>query len=473
MSTQNPTPNPSPNPPPSTFKYTPTQPTPITLPWLATLTTHLATHKIPAALINRALFRALGMNDNLLMDACIDLDIPDKHLPDAIKILREAGFDDKPRDWEEVKPLFTWPSGPSREGPITKELIAKLSRLEVEDQAHRLADAWWAPAHVFFLWRGKYEPVRDGRLWGLGSEWGGPDALEALTGQGEVVLLRLFAHERFFWHLPPPRVDIEVEEGEGNREEGDRVNENWDCYLLVGCGGVDAAVQTVDTDIDSDIDTNTGTDTGIGTDTNTDNATRTDTDTSTDPGSLTPTPTTTTTTTPQLTLRVMKPAQYVESMLMLHWRDHPRRVAEEAPRYSASNEMMGTSWDLTYEMLRELAWRTQPACLQPDAFRPMFYQIWVEELNTAPGSSADEEIQKRITTTTSRCVGFKNRLVKRLLDDGALPPSPFPIRRRDVPETLREAYERLMGGMPEESPLPWNDELEDGLDILFRQRGRL
>ncbi|PYH87004.1 hypothetical protein BO82DRAFT_360137 [Aspergillus uvarum CBS 121591] len=349
--------------PPSTFTYDPGDA--ITLAWLQRLTTHLEANDIPVSLLNRALFRTLNWQDNLFLDPCIDLNIPSHHMGGAITVLQAAGLDDTPRSVAETLAcMHYWPSGPSKRFPADRDC--------------RVQDAWWAPAHVFFVQRGPYIPALHHRLWSLGPEGDSPDSVENPTQE---VMVRLFAHEQYFWHMPCPSFRHHP------REDGD-----WECYTMV----------RVEEDIKAGGDRDL----------------------------------------PKM-VRVMKPAQYLEGMLLLHWRD--RR---------STNDTKGTSWELTYDMLCDLVRRTKPACLRIRAFRPEMRKLLQDELH-APDSKTDREynwlfLQRRIKRA--------QLTYQKLKGTPMMPLSPFPIPPSGLPESLHKTYVAIMNGYELYDPnLPWVD----------------
>ncbi|RAK79440.1 uncharacterized protein BO72DRAFT_494299 [Aspergillus fijiensis CBS 313.89] len=355
------------NPPPSPpFTYTPGDP--ITLPWLHRLTAHLEHNDIPVALLNRALFRTLNWQDDLFMDPCIDLDIAGHQLGGAIAVLQAAGLDDTPRSvTDTLGCMHQWPSGPSRYWPA--------------DRDYRLEDAWWAPAHVFFVARGAYIAARDHRLWSRGPE---PDSPDSVEHPGHVVMVRLFAHEQYFWHMPCPRFRHDP------REDGE-----WECYTMVGA------------EVD-DPDTRDGRGSGL----------------------------------PRM-VRVMKPAQYLEGMLLLHWRDRSRE-----------DDTRGTSWELTFDLLCDLARRARPACLRTRAFRPEMRRLLQDEI-LAPDCKTDREYDWLFTR---RRINRAQLMYQQLKGTPMMPQSPFPVLPSGLPESLHATYTALMSGMElYDSDLPWVD----------------
>ncbi|RAH78043.1 hypothetical protein BO86DRAFT_403138 [Aspergillus japonicus CBS 114.51] len=359
-----------PRPPPSTFTYTPGDA--ITLAWLQRLTNHLEASDIPVCLLNRALFRTLNWQDNLFLDPCIDLNIPSHHMSGAIAVLQAAGLDDTPRSVAETLAcMHYWPSGPSKRFPADRDCRAQ--------------DAWWAPAHVFFVQRGPYIPALHRRLWSLGPEADSPDSVE--NPQKEV-MVRLFAHEQYFWHMPCPSSRHNPKE-----EDGD-----WECYTRVR---VEAGSKERD-------GRGGGGDREL----------------------------------PKM-VRVMKPAQYLEGMLLLHWRDR-----------CSTNDTKGTSWELTYDMLCDLARRSKPACLRIRAFRPEMRKLLQDELH-APDTRTDREynwlfLQRRIKRA--------QLTYQRLKGTPMMPLSPFPIPSTGVPESLQKTYKAIMTGSELYDPnFPWVD----------------
>ncbi|OJK00164.1 hypothetical protein ASPACDRAFT_42744 [Aspergillus aculeatus ATCC 16872] len=350
------------------FTYTPGDP--ITLPWVQRLTTHLEHNDIPVALLNRALFRTLNWRDSLFMDPCIDLDIPGHQMSGAIAVLQAAGLDDTPRTvTDTLACMHHWPSGPSRHWPA--------------DRDFRLEDAWWAPAHVFFVQRGPYIPAIHHRLWSQGPE---PDSPDSVEHPRHVVMVRLFAHEPYFWHMPCPTFR------HNPSEDGD-----WECYTMVSVepdskdGGGEARGERE---------------------------------------------------LPRM-VRVMKPAQYLEGMLLLHWRDR-----------SLENDTKGTSWELTFDMLCDLARRTKPACLRTRAFRPEMRKLLQDEIQ-APDGRTDREYDWLFMR---RRIKRAQLMYQQMKGTPMMPQSPFPVLPSGLPESLHGTYTALMSGKELYDPdLPWVD----------------
>ncbi|RAL07668.1 uncharacterized protein BO97DRAFT_463378 [Aspergillus homomorphus CBS 101889] len=147
----------------------------IDIAWVFQVVNHLEENGVPVGLMNRCLFRARVEEDRLYMDPTIDLDVPDDLLGEAVKVLRNAKFDDRPRAWKETRKL-------------------------IPCQAVSAYQGWFVPAHAFYVRRGPFEDG-DARLWEQHDE--GFDYDSVVNRRGDV-LLQLFRHSDYLWNLPAP-----------------------------------------------------------------------------------------------------------------------------------------------------------------------------------------------------------------------------------------------------------------------------